>query len=211
MEFPWAKNLPHINFGSVRGMSTRKGNVVFLDHIIEEAGLVMHEQMKKKEDKYAAIEDPNTTSLEIGITGIKIQDMAAKRFVYFFYTPLLSLCEFRVQLPMLFLQNQQLSLQLGPHVIFRRRYTTLPPIHPCSTSLYRPQERTPPAPPSRIPNRCADPRSISTRTRDRIPSRHVSGSRQGCSEDPRTQRGGDICVQVDACDFFGVGSCCCQG
>jgi len=34
--------------------------------------------MKKKDDKYAAIEDPNTTSLEIGITGIKIQDMAVK-------------------------------------------------------------------------------------------------------------------------------------
>jgi arginyl-tRNA synthetase len=38
--------------------------------------------MKKKDDKYAAIEDPNTTSLEIGITGIKIQDMAAKYYLF---------------------------------------------------------------------------------------------------------------------------------
>jgi len=42
----------------------------------------MHEQMQKNEDKYAAVEDPNITSLEIGITGMKIQDMAAKRWVY---------------------------------------------------------------------------------------------------------------------------------
>jgi len=88
---------------------------------------------------------------------------------------------------------------------------TGPPIRSCSTSLYRPQEPTPPAPPSRIPNRCAYPRSISTRPRDRIPSRHVSRRRQGCSEDARTPRGGTICVQAGACDFFGVGSCCCQG
>ena len=37
--------------------------------------------MKKNKDKYANIDDPETTSLEIAITGIKIQDMAAKRFV----------------------------------------------------------------------------------------------------------------------------------
>ena len=81
MEFPWAKNLLHINYGMVLGMSTRKGTAVFLDQIIKQAGNVMHEQMKKNKDKYANIDDPETTSLEIAITGIKIQDMAAKRFV----------------------------------------------------------------------------------------------------------------------------------
>jgi len=78
---PWAKNLLHISYGMVLGTSTRKGTAVFLDQIIKQAGNVMHEQMKKNEDKYANIEDPETTSLEIAITGIKIQDMAAKRFV----------------------------------------------------------------------------------------------------------------------------------
>ncbi|KAG5220717.1 Arginine--tRNA ligase [Salix suchowensis] len=56
-----------------------EGTVVFLDQIIKEAAQVMHEQMQKNEDKYKAIEDPENTSLEIGITGVKIQDMAAKR------------------------------------------------------------------------------------------------------------------------------------
>ncbi|KAF7316997.1 DALR-1 domain-containing protein [Mycena chlorophos] len=79
MQFPWAKTLEHVNYGLVQGMSTRRGTVVFLDQIIREAGQVMHEQMQKNEEKYAAVEDPETVSREIGITGVKIQDMAAKR------------------------------------------------------------------------------------------------------------------------------------
>lgn len=79
MEFPWAANCEHVNYGMVLGMSTRKGTVVFLNEIISEATNVMHEQMKKNEEKYAAVEDPEAVSQEVGITGIKIQDMAAKR------------------------------------------------------------------------------------------------------------------------------------
>ena len=79
MEFPWADRLEHVNYGLVQGMSTRKGTAVFLDQIIKEAGSVMHEQMRKNEEKYNAVEDPEYVSMEVGITGIKIQDMAAKR------------------------------------------------------------------------------------------------------------------------------------
>ncbi|KAJ7202500.1 hypothetical protein B0H12DRAFT_1330801 [Mycena haematopus] len=79
MQFPWASSLQHVNYGLVQGMSTRKGTVVFLDQIIKEAAQVMHEQMQKNEEKYAAIEDPENVSQEIGITGVKIQDMTAKR------------------------------------------------------------------------------------------------------------------------------------
>jgi arginyl-tRNA synthetase len=60
-------------------MSTRKGTAVFLNDIIREASNVMHEQMQKNADKYAQIEDPAGISQEIGLTGIKIQDMQAKR------------------------------------------------------------------------------------------------------------------------------------
>ena len=79
MEFPWASSVEHVNYGLVLGMSTRKGTVVFLEQIIREAASVMHEQMKKNEEKYAAVEDPEHTSQEVGLSGIKIQDMAAKR------------------------------------------------------------------------------------------------------------------------------------
>lgn len=79
MEFPWAKTLQHVNYGLVQGMSTRRGTVVFLDQIIKEASGVMYDQMKQNEEKFNAVEDPETVSREIGITGVKIQDMAAKR------------------------------------------------------------------------------------------------------------------------------------
>jgi len=79
MGFPWADRLEHVNYGLVLGMSTRKGTAVFLDQIIKEASSVMHEQMQKNQAKYNAIEDPEMVSQEVGITGIKIQDMAAKR------------------------------------------------------------------------------------------------------------------------------------
>lgn len=79
MGFPWANRLEHVNYGLVLGMSTRKGTAVFLDQIIKEASSVMHEQMRRNEDKYNVIEDPEMVSQEVGITGIKIQDMAAKR------------------------------------------------------------------------------------------------------------------------------------
>ncbi|KAF8438585.1 hypothetical protein L210DRAFT_3450366 [Boletus edulis BED1] len=79
MDFPWANRLEHVNYGLVLGMSTRKGTAVFLDQIIKEASSVMHEQMKRNEEKYNSIQDPEYVSQEVGITGIKIQDMAAKR------------------------------------------------------------------------------------------------------------------------------------
>ena len=65
--------------GMVKGMSTRKGTVVFLNDILEEATEVMHEQMRSNEAKYAQVEDPETTSQVIGTTAVKIQDMSGKR------------------------------------------------------------------------------------------------------------------------------------
>jgi arginyl-tRNA synthetase len=81
MELPWADRLEHVNYGLVQGMSTRKGTAVFLEDIIREAAGVMHEQMRKNEEKYKQVEDPERVSAEVGITGVKIQDMAAKRCV----------------------------------------------------------------------------------------------------------------------------------
>lgn len=79
MEYPWYKDCQHVNFGMVAGMSTRKGTVVFLEDILNEAQEVMHAQMKSNEEKYVQIEDPEYTSDVVGITGVKIQDMSGKR------------------------------------------------------------------------------------------------------------------------------------
>lgn len=77
--FDWSKNCAHLNFGMVKGMSTRKGTVVFLEDILEEAYQVMHEVMKKNEKKYALIPDPQKVADIIGMSAVIIQDMGAKR------------------------------------------------------------------------------------------------------------------------------------
>lgn len=69
----------HINFGMVKGMSTRKGNVKFLDDIIKEVKEFMHEVMKKNELKYKQVEKPDEVSETLGITAIMVQDMKGKR------------------------------------------------------------------------------------------------------------------------------------
>jgi len=87
MELPWADRLENINFGLVQGMSTRRGTVKFLDEMLDSAKEAMHEKMKaQSEEKYAQIIDPETTSDLIGITGIKVQDMAAKRINGYVYS-----------------------------------------------------------------------------------------------------------------------------
>lgn len=83
LEYPWAKpsegKLLHINYGLVKGMSTRKGTAVFLDHILDEAKTTMWDLMKENEIKYNAIENPEKTADLVGMTAVKIQDMSAKR------------------------------------------------------------------------------------------------------------------------------------
>lgn len=41
MDFPWADRIKHVKFGRIRGMSTRKGNVVFLKDILDETRELM--------------------------------------------------------------------------------------------------------------------------------------------------------------------------
>ena len=79
MGYEWADRCSHISFGMVQGMSTRKGTAVFLEGILEEAKQTMHGVMLKNEVKYAQIEDPEYVSDVVGITGVMVQDMSAKR------------------------------------------------------------------------------------------------------------------------------------
>jgi arginyl-tRNA synthetase len=74
-----ADKCQHINFGMVRGMSTRKGNVTFLDDILRDVGDKMHEVMRKNEKKYEQIEHPEQVADTLGITAVMVQDMTGKR------------------------------------------------------------------------------------------------------------------------------------
>ena len=69
----------HITFGLVKGMSTRKGQVKFLDDILAEVGDKMHEVMKKNETKYNQVENAKETADILGITAVMVQDMKGKR------------------------------------------------------------------------------------------------------------------------------------
>ena len=79
MEMPFADKLEHVNFGRVLGMSTRRGEVKFLEDILDAAKEAMLAQMKNNEDKFKLVEDPEATSDQIGMTCVKIQDMQSKR------------------------------------------------------------------------------------------------------------------------------------
>ncbi|EZF33202.1 arginine-tRNA ligase [Trichophyton interdigitale H6] len=76
-----ANRCEHISFGMVRGMSTRKGTVKFLNDILKDVGEKMHEVMQKNQAKYEQIEDPVATADILGITSVMVQDMSGKRYV----------------------------------------------------------------------------------------------------------------------------------
>lgn len=77
-----AAKCQHINFGMVLGMSTRKGTVKFLDDILHAVAEEMHATMRKNEDKYKQVENPEATADTLGISSVMIQDMTGKRYVY---------------------------------------------------------------------------------------------------------------------------------
>lgn len=62
-------------------MSTRKGEVKFLEDILDAAKETMLSQMMKNEAKFSEIADPDGISDQIGMAAVKVQDMQAKRFV----------------------------------------------------------------------------------------------------------------------------------
>ncbi|KAI1609961.1 arginyl-tRNA synthetase [Exophiala viscosa] len=73
-----AEKCEHISFGMVKGMSTRKGTVKFLDDIIQTVKDTMLETMMKNENKYNALEDPDAVADILAITAIMVQDLTGK-------------------------------------------------------------------------------------------------------------------------------------
>ena len=61
------------------GRSTRSGNVVFLDDMLTEVGDAMHDIMRKNNDKYVQVEDPEKKVDTLGKSAIMVQDMTGKR------------------------------------------------------------------------------------------------------------------------------------
>jgi len=74
-----ASKCRHVSFGKVRGMSSRKGNAILLQDIIEEATKANLEIMKANEAKYSQLSDPLETARQLAISAVFVQDLKAKR------------------------------------------------------------------------------------------------------------------------------------
>ncbi|KAI7904024.1 putative arginyl-tRNA synthetase [Cokeromyces recurvatus] len=71
-------NLQHIQFGRIKGMSTRKGTVVFLEDILDTVKERILEYMKKDEGK-SQLTHLDKIADQLGTSAILIQDMKSKR------------------------------------------------------------------------------------------------------------------------------------
>ncbi|CAH2979623.1 unnamed protein product [Chilo suppressalis] len=73
-----ADGCQHIKFGRIKGMSTRTGNVVFLNDILDEAKKKMHDkQEKSKNTRSSAMNDQTCDTL--GTTAVIINDLKQRR------------------------------------------------------------------------------------------------------------------------------------
>ncbi|XP_069690723.1 probable arginine--tRNA ligase, mitochondrial isoform X2 [Periplaneta americana] len=80
MQLPWAPSLKHIKFGRIRGMSTRRGSVVFLKDILDETRDIMStKQQETHTTKVHLNEDTEGTTDILGISAVIINDLKQRR------------------------------------------------------------------------------------------------------------------------------------
>lgn len=79
--FPWAKDIIHVNFGHIVGISTRRGSLIFLkdvlDKSIEKALQKIEENVQLR--KIEKIEDKEKVAKAVGIGAIIFNDLKNKR------------------------------------------------------------------------------------------------------------------------------------
>lgn len=69
----------HVSFGMVEGMSTRMGNVILLEAILETSKTHMKEKINANEEKAKRVVDIETTAEILGKSAVFIQDFKAER------------------------------------------------------------------------------------------------------------------------------------
>ncbi len=76
---PWARDCVHVNFGLVQGMSTRKGNVIYLEELLDEARERALAYMQGEIEKRLELEDEETVAEAVGIAAIFFADLSKQR------------------------------------------------------------------------------------------------------------------------------------
>ena len=75
----WSKNCEHVKFGKILGISTRKGNMVFISDLIEEATEIMLENQEKSENTRIFGDEKLKNAESVGICALIINDLKQKR------------------------------------------------------------------------------------------------------------------------------------
>jgi len=79
MGHSWSPDCQHCRFGKILGMSTRKGSMLFLDSIIEEATARMQENQAKSKTTRVAGEEAQNAASVLGISALIINDFKHRR------------------------------------------------------------------------------------------------------------------------------------
>ncbi|NXE72936.1 SYRM protein, partial [Cochlearius cochlearius] len=73
MGYDWAERCQHVSFGLVQGMKTRRGEVIFLEDVLNEVRSRMLQNMASTKTT-KEIEDPVETAEKVGLAALIIQD-----------------------------------------------------------------------------------------------------------------------------------------
>ncbi|KAJ1524246.1 hypothetical protein ONE63_010761 [Megalurothrips usitatus] len=79
LDFAWSENLRHIRFGRVRGMSTRRGEAILLNDILDEAYHLMIQQQKASPNTRVNLQEDLKTADVLGVSTIIVADLIHKR------------------------------------------------------------------------------------------------------------------------------------
>jgi arginyl-tRNA synthetase len=75
----WAEDCAHVNFGLVQGMSTRKGNVIYLEELLDEARSRALSNMRENIEKRPDLEDESSVAEAVGLAAIFFSDLSKQR------------------------------------------------------------------------------------------------------------------------------------
>ncbi|EFN87805.1 Probable arginyl-tRNA synthetase, mitochondrial [Harpegnathos saltator] len=79
MEIPWVERLKHIRFGRIHGMRTRKGNVMFLEDILNTARDTMKQRQLDSPTTKVPMNLTDNSSDILGISAMMINDLKKDR------------------------------------------------------------------------------------------------------------------------------------
>ena len=75
----WSEDCVHVNFGQVKGMSTRQGNVIYLEELLDEAKDRALKYMSESVEKRTELENAEEVAETVGIAAIFFSDLSKQR------------------------------------------------------------------------------------------------------------------------------------